>query len=338
MNQSFTRQQEARRREARKRTMPLREYWHLYLSLIGTAILTAFAGIYLGLAPSQTGEIVFLSTWDMLRRVFFALYYAASFILVAEGATLFAKDKLLQRDVEEDEGKTVDIPAQRNSMTAMLWVSVLAIVGTTVAAGYILAAWLGALDQFVTIPAAAQTWVVLAPPALLVFDAVMALIYQQNSKESELDRWLKQQKRMADAQAQEEWGREYVKAYSSVAPEAARKAARASAMNDARKWAGGAVDDMPGMISVDPAYERDYGAKMEVDKLPGGGIVVNNVVMEKPKLPEVKEPDLGAWGGPDATGFQVAPVMEENTMTEPEVPAQEPAPDQEVGTDQPSPT
>lgn len=328
MNQSFTRQQEARRREARKRTMPLREYWHLYLSLVGTAILTAFAGIYLGLAPSQTGEIVFLSTWDMLRRIFFALYYAASFILVAEGATLFAKDKLLQRDVEEDEGKTVDIPAQRNSMTAMLWVSVLAIVGTTVAAGYILAAWLGALDQFVTIPAAAQTWVVLAPPALLVFDAVMALIYQQNSKESELDRWLKQQKRMADAQAQEAWGREYVNAYSSVAPAAARKAARASAMNDARKWAGGAVDDYPDVEKeARPVMEEPKELKSYHDTLA--------------KMPpaEFEEERLGAWGGPDATGPQVASVvMEENTMTEPEVPAQEPAPDQEVGTDQPSPT
>lgn len=272
MNRSFQREQEQKRRDERKRSMPWREYWHLYLSLIGTGILTAFAGIYLGLAPAANGDIVFLSSFDAVRRVFFALYYASSFLLVAEGATLFAKDKLLQRDVEEIDGKISDIRAQRNAMTFMLWISVLAIVATTVAAGYILAAWLRALDQFVTIPAVAQTWVVVAPPALLVIDAVCALIYQQNSKQSELDRWVQQQKRMAEANAEETFAREYVEQYNEVAPDAARRAARASAMTDARRWAGSGVDDR----EVSPRHDLGAAEKTYRDAQ----------VMDKPKATE----------------------------------------------------
>jgi len=255
MSISFSRQKEQQRREEVKRGMPWRQYWHLYLSLTGTGILTAFAGVYLGLAPSQTGEIIFLSTWDALRRIFFAAYYALSFLLVAEGATLFAKDKLLQRDVEIVDGKIMDVPAQRRSMTVMLWVSVLAVVGTSVAAGTMLAAWLGALDQFVTIPEASQMWIVLAPPALLVFDAICTLIYQGSSKQSELDRWVQQQKRMAEAAAQEIYASSYVDEYGRVAPAAAARAARVSAMTDARKWAGAGVDTAEG----DERHESGHG-------------------------------------------------------------------------------
>lgn len=245
MNVSFQDQKDQKSIDEQKRTMPFREYWHLYLALGATGILTAFAGVYLGLAPSANGNIVFLDAWDGIRRIFFAFYYACSFLLVAEGATLFSKDKLLKRDVEVKDGMLQDVPAQRNSMTAMLYISVGAIVATTVAAGTMLASWLGALDQFVTIPAAAQEWIVLGPPALLVFDVVCALIYQQNSKQSELDRWVEQQKRLAEADAQEAYAQEFVRQYKDVAPAAARRAANTAAMTAARKWAGGAMTSEP---------------------------------------------------------------------------------------------
>lgn len=249
MNLSFQDQKDQKSIDEQKRTMPFREYWHLYAALGATGILTAFAGVYLGLAPSRDGTIVFLDFGDALRRVFFAIYYACSFLLVAEGATLFSKDKLLKRDVEVKDGALQDVPAQRNSMTAMLYVSVGAIVATTVAAGTMLASWLGALDQFVTIPSAAQEWIVLGPPALLVFDVVCALIYQQNSKQSELDRWVEQQKRLAEADAQEAYASEFVRQYKEVAPAAARKAANAAAMTAARRWAGGAMTNEPVMAT-----------------------------------------------------------------------------------------
>lgn len=327
MNLSFQRQQEQQKDDARKRTMPWREYWHLYLSLTATGILTAFAGLYLGLAPSQTGEIVFLDTWDMVRRGFFALYYAGSFLLVAEGATLFAKDKLLKRDVEVVDDKLQDVALQRRAMTAMLWISVGAIVATTVAAGTMLASWLGALDRFVTIPAASQSWIVLGPPALLVFDTVMALLYQQSSKQAELDRWVEQQKRLAEAGAKEAWASEYVRQYNQVAPAAARRAANAAAMTDARKWAGSAVDmeqpqavmDAPKepekpFVGVDMAAGPDRAGVMVRD---GDG---NWQVMDTPSVAET--PDQG-------DGHHGNDIHEDM--------ASEPLPESEAGTDQTPP-
>lgn len=344
MNISFRRQQEIRRDEKRKRSMPWREYWHLYLCLIGTGILTAFAGIYLGLAPERNGAIVFQSAWDMIRRIFFALYYAGSFLLVAEGATLFAKDKLVSRDVEEVDGKIEDVKAQRRSMSIMLYVSVAAIVATTVAAGTMLASWLGALDQFVTIPAASQNWIVLGPPALLVFDTVCALIYQQNSKQAELERWIQQQKRMAEAGAQEVWARTYVDQYNRMAPDAAARAAKASAMTDARKWAGAGVDDIEVMAEKHPqapalpvadekpvmdkplteAYKDVLSSTRTIFGLPSD-------VPDEPVAKEISAQvmDLPHEQVPEANhGIPEPPIMEESTMT----------PQSEGGADQPSPT
>lgn len=359
MNLSFSRHQEQKRLDDKKRSMPWREYWHLYLSLIGTGILTAFAGVYLGLAPSASGTIEFQSTWDLARRAFFATYYAASFLLVAEGATLFAKDKLLNRDVEEIAGKIADVPAQRRSMTLMLWVSIIAIVLTTVAAGTMLASWLHALDQFVTIPAAAQGWVVLGPPALLVFDAVCAMVYQQNSKQSELDRWIEQQKRMAQASAEEVWAQTYVEQYNKVAPDAARSAALASAMNDARRWGGAGVDDLRRIHDVRdqgedaPSVQRKApdpeGDTARAFKPSGHGMptMQEQRRIEPTIFPEGLEKaqpgDMAILDDhtPVARAIEVpepeaSPIMAE----EPEVTASDAmtAPEQEVGTDQPSPT
>lgn len=303
MNLSFQQHKDIARFEQEKRSMPWREYWHLYLALFGSGVLTAFAGVYLGLAPSASGEVIFLSGWDMLRRIGFAAYYAGTFLLVAEGATLFAKDKLLKRDVEQVGGSVVDVPAQRRAMTVMLTVSVMAIVFTTVAAGTFLASWLHALNQFVTIPAAAQTWVVLGPPALLVFDVVCTLIYQQNSKQAELERWVDQQKRMAEAGAQEEWSHAYVDEYRRVAPKAARAAGMARAMTDARKWAGASVDQ----------YAR--ADTTEEPALPGP-----SKVMEVPNVkPAPSAAELPALADSLFTqtphGKDIHEVVEENTTT-----------------------
>lgn len=303
MNLSFQDQKEQQINEAQKRIMPLRDYWHLYLALLATGILTAFAGIYLGLAPSPTGDIVFRDGWDGLRRIFFALYYAGSFLLVAEGATLFAKNKLLTRDVEFLNDQIVDVPAQRNSMTAMLWVSVLAIVLTTVAAGTMLASWLGALDQFVTIPVAAQSWIVLGPPALLVFDVVMTLIYQQNSKQAELDRWVEQQKRIAEGDAQQAFAEEYVQQYRKAAPPAARRAAQAAAMTAARKWAGGSMTSHdqpePVMAEPEPLVMATQPVMAELEP----------PVMESPEPP------------PEPLQWKLAPDQDDEVMTAPIVEA-----------------
>lgn len=289
MNSSFKEQKDLKQLLNEKHLMPIRDYWHLYAALLATGILTAFAGVYLGLAPSKTGEIVFLDGADALRRIFFAMYYALSFLLVAEGATLFAKDKLIKRDVEMRRFETgeimEDVKAQRYSMTAMLCVSVVAIVATTVAAGTMLASWLGALDNYVTIPAAAQSWVVLGPPALLVFDVVCVLIYQQNSKKAELDRWVEQKKRLVEASAKQAWADEYTHQYSKAAPEAARRAARAAADADALKW-GGVAADRP---AEQPAeVERGYVTpRSEPD-------VANTFVPPDPAL-AIKDGDTFEW-------------------------------------------
>lgn len=238
-----------RERKSKALWEDLRAYWHLYVALAATGVLTVFAGVYLGLAPTADGAIEFADAWDAVRRIFFATYFGVTFFVVAEGAVLYSKNRLLARDVDE-EGE--DSGAQRLSMGAMLVVSVLAVVITSVAAGQILASWLGALDKWLEIPAFAQAWVVVAPPILLVFYAVMSLVYQQASHRAKLERDIDRSKRQAEAEAYTAFANAYKEQYRAAAPSAARRAAVANAQRDAEKWAGkaaaGSVSEAGGSV------------------------------------------------------------------------------------------
>lgn len=228
----------------------VKQYWHMYLALAATALLTVFAGVYLGLAPERDGTLIFADNWDAFRRVFFAAYFGVTFFVVSEGAVLYSKARLIARDVNEI-GE--DIAAQRVSMQVMLVVSIVNVAVTSLVAGEILASWLGALDNWVVIPDFAQTWIVTAPPVLLVFYVVLSLVYQQNSQRARLKREVEQSKRQAQADAERAFAMQYMHSYREHAPAAARAAARTNALRDAERWAGAGVSTEPEIANAQPA-------------------------------------------------------------------------------------
>lgn len=228
-------EQDVQDRKARERWQDLKTYWHLYLALGLTSVLTIFAGVYLGLAPTPDGNLVYRDVYDAARHWFFAVYFGLMFFAVSEGAVLYAKARLTDRDVDE---QGYDKPGQRMSMSVMLVIAVVNVVITSVVAGEILACWLGALANWVKIPDFAQGWVVTAPPVLLVFYSIMSLVYQHNSHAATLKREVQLAMRLAQAQAQRAFADAYKQAYIAFAPGFAENAARASAQLDAQRWTG----------------------------------------------------------------------------------------------------
>lgn len=208
--------------------LPFKKFWLLYVALFGTGILSAFAGVYLGLSPDENGDFVLNVT-----NVAFALYYALGFLATAEGATLFWETKYVYHDVDKN-GKTNNWQI-RTAATA-LGVSIFAVVITGLAAADFLAVWRGNLTAFNSIQTWAQGWVVWAIPVLFVFHAVCAIIYWYNSAEAALDRWKSQSRRQTQsAMAQVEadaWMDEYKRISPQLAKQKGAALARKAAMED----------------------------------------------------------------------------------------------------------
>jgi len=208
--------------------LPFKKFWLLYVALFGTGILSAFAGVYLGLAPDENGYFVLNIT-----NVGFALYYALGFLATAEGATLFWETKYVYHDVDKD-GKKNDW--QTNTAAIALGVSIFAVIVTGLAAADFLAVWRGNLTAFNSIQVWAQGWVVWAIPVLFVFHAVCAIIYWYNSAEAALDRWKNQNRRQTQsAMAQVEadaWMDEYKRISPQLAKQKGAALARKAAMED----------------------------------------------------------------------------------------------------------
>jgi uncharacterized Tic20 family protein len=208
--------------------LPFKRFWLLYIALFGTAILSMFAGIYLGLNPDENGYFNVTAT-----NIVFALFYAGGFFVTAEGATLFWETKYVFHDVDKD-GKSNNW--QVNTALVALVVSVLTVIATGLAAADFLAVWRGNLDTFTNVQEWAQGWVVWSIPALLVFHAVCSIVYWYHSAESELDRWKNQQRRQTQSMMAEVEAQAWADEYKALAPELARKKgaalARQSAMQD----------------------------------------------------------------------------------------------------------
>lgn len=240
------------------RWLPFQRYWLLYTVLIGTAILSAFAGLYIGLAPDKSGSVNIVDAIDGFRRVFFSLFYLISFVVTAEGATLYWETKLVYHDVD-DEGKRNEI--QVKTARFALIVSLLTIVGTGLASARFLSAWLGALKDYETVPVGAQAWVVWSIPIMFVFHAVCSILYWYNSAESELDRWKSQIRRQTQAQMAQVEAQSWQDEYTRVAPSLARAKGLAMAQKAAKEdfyaneTAMGKDIDGDGFVG-DPNYKR----------------------------------------------------------------------------------
>lgn len=211
----------------RAKWLPFKKFWLLYVALFGTGILSAFAGIYLGLSPDEKGY------FDMsITNVGFALYYAIGFLATAEGATLFWETKYVYHDVDKDGKKN---KFQVNTAAIALGVSIIAVIITGLAAADFLAVWRGKLDTFVSIPGWAQGWVVWAIPVLFVFHAVSAIAYWYNSAEAALDRWKTQNQRQTQANMAQVEADAWIEEYKRISPELAKQKGRALARAAAKQ-------------------------------------------------------------------------------------------------------
>lgn len=220
IKKSEEKDREVKKNKRRAYWLPFKNYWLLYVALIGTAVLSAFAGIYIGLAPDAAGKISYTSTFDLLRRAFFALFYVIGFVATAEGATLYWENKLVYHDVNAD-GKSD--PTQVRTARVALVVSVLTIILTGLASARFLTTWLGSLTAFETVPVAAQEYVVWSIPILLVFHVVASILYWYNSEEARLDRWMSEIQRQTRASAHQIKANAWKNVYTGTAPELARK-------------------------------------------------------------------------------------------------------------------
>lgn len=221
------------RAEKNAKWLPIQKFWLLYVVLIGTAILSAFAGVYIGLAPDNSGTITWTSSFDLIRRIFFAAFYMISFVTTAEGATLYWETKLVYHDVDE---RGIKNDTQIKTARIALIVSVATIVLTGLASARFLSAWLGALAAFSSVPVAAQGYVVWSIPILFVFHAVASIVYWYYSADSALERWKSQVRRQTQAEMHQKeadaWKEEYTRLAPRLAETKGRRLARAAVSDD----------------------------------------------------------------------------------------------------------
>lgn len=210
--------------------LPFRQWWLLYIGVAIIALLSMFAGAYLGLAPNNRGEVYWVNTFDLITKVFFAIFYMVMFFVTAEAAFLFWLDKLILHDVDE---KQSSVQTQVVTAWSMLVISLLTMIVTAVAAAEILAAWRHAFSGEVVFPEWAQGWIIEWIPALIIVHIIFATIYKQSTEEARLERYRKTKMREARINALDEGTTAYVEEYERVAPQAAREAYRAKARRDA---------------------------------------------------------------------------------------------------------
>jgi hypothetical protein len=205
----------------RARWLPLKKYWLLYFGLMGTGILSMFAGIYLGLSPDEEGRFTIT-----VANILFAVFYGGGFLGVAEGATLFWETKLVFHDVDE-KGQTNKW--QLRTAKVALFISISAVVLTGLAAADFLAVWRGNLSAFYEIQIWAQGWVVWSIPVLFVFHVTCAILYWYHSAEARLERWKDQIRRQTQSQMNQIEADAWKEEYTRIAPDLAKAKGRALA-------------------------------------------------------------------------------------------------------------
>ena len=210
--------------------LPFKQWWLLYVGVAIIALLSMFAGAYLGLAPNNQGVVYWSTTFELVTKVFFAIFYMVMFFVTAEAAFLFWLDKLILHDVDDKQNS---VNTQVVTAWIMLVISLITMIVTAVAAAEILAAWRHAFSGEAQFPAWAQGWIIEWIPGLIIFHIIAATIYKQSTEEARLERYRKTRMREARINALDEGTTAYVEEYARVAPQAARDAYREKARRDA---------------------------------------------------------------------------------------------------------
>lgn len=168
----------------------IEKYWYVYVFLVVSAIFTGTLGIYMGLAPykSTTADgmpSIYFNT--DLTHVLLAVVYFVAFITVTEVA--FAIMKWLYFTREE-----TNATQQYTTIVGML-VSGGSILATGVAGGMVIASNIAFLSEFVSIPANAQKWVVIAIPTLITTYTFLVSAYSLSSDSAASERLMREQER-----------------------------------------------------------------------------------------------------------------------------------------------
>lgn len=155
----------------------VREHWFSYALLALSFLLTEMLAIYLGLAPRMetaldgSKSIYWNTDFGHLATAF---VYMLVFPIVTEVSFDQARKKFNKRETGNF--------AQAASMATAIVVSLISIVGTGVAGGYVVLSTLGALG-FMEIPRSVQTWLVWVIPTLLAIFSLLHMVYNAASKE-----------------------------------------------------------------------------------------------------------------------------------------------------------
>lgn len=167
-----------------------KHYWYVYLFLAVSALFTGTLAIYMGLSPVLVTEAdgrKFLRFNDDLGHIALAIVYFVAFIAVTEGAFGIAKWKYFTR--EENNEK------QKWTMIIALGLAGLSILLTGIAGGTVIASNIAFLSEFVDIPPAAQKWVVVAIPVLIVLYTVLFSVYGLSSDQAASERIMREKER-----------------------------------------------------------------------------------------------------------------------------------------------
>lgn len=166
-----------------------RNYWYVYVFLFISSLFTGMLGIYMGLSPtmveSPSGTYIHFNT--DLGHILLAVVYFIAFIGVTEAAFVIAKWKFFTR---EENNET-----QKWTMLSSMGIAGLSILGTGIAGGMVVASNIAFLSEFVEIPPAAQKWVVIAIPVLIVVYTFLFSAYALSSDTAASERLMNEKER-----------------------------------------------------------------------------------------------------------------------------------------------
>lgn len=171
----------------------------ILIGLGGSAVFTTLAGLFIGLAPQRTGDVITLfgGTNDPLAiiiGVFFAIVFGASFPAIGEWGMYYWHKKASLRDIGN---KTQAIIAYGMLFLTLLFTGITAVYATQ-----ILASLLSAFKVYAEISVGAQEWTITIIPVALILHASMNIWYDHVSKAAEERREMERELQTTEIEAE----------------------------------------------------------------------------------------------------------------------------------------
>ena len=248
----------------------IEKYWFMYALLFISALFTGTLGIYMGLAPIKTETGLYFQT-DIMH-LFLAFVYMVAFIATTEGAFILGKRLFFTR---EENNAT-----QKLTMLAVMAFSGLAILGTGISGGLVIASNIAFLTEFVEVPEKAQRWIIVVLPALFTVYTFLVTAYHLSSDEAASERMTREKARELDLdyrtrrRSLEQIGESHLqqaelRLYMRMVTEGRLTAAQAKAAMRAGKTLG--------------QLEKELGQDIDGNKLIGQVAYAKDVKQEKSK-------------------------------------------------------